>query len=188
MTADPPTELPPTAGPPRTTTRQWLGGLLAAVLLSVAVVGLIVWFAMTFVMQGCGASVPCETADRTAPPTSPGPSRTDWPLQEAVTPGGILCGRHDAARCAAAIQLVRDAHPDDVARAWAIVVDDVCDPRVICDRLYPFATAVVLVPRPDAAGTPVSFLVVGLGDWPERIEGNAGPLPPHIVAMIESLS
>lgn len=169
------------------TARQWLLGLGFVGLVSVAVVAGGIWLAFTFLFQGCGTGPSCQATNRSTPAVSSVPQPSERPLPEGV-PGGILCGRHDPARCAATIDVVRQVHPEAVATAWAIVVDDVCDPRAICDRLYPFDSIVVLVPEPGRPGAPVSFQVVGLGDWPERIEGNAGPLPAHILAMIDSLS
>jgi len=99
----------------------------------------------------------------------------------------VVCGRLDAQPCEAAIDLVREAHPRDVAAAWAIVVDDVCPPTMLCDRLYPFDSVVVLVPSPGLSADPLAFEVVGLDDKPERAEAWTGSLPPHIVALIQSL-
>jgi hypothetical protein len=86
-----------------------------------------------------------------------------------------------------AIDLVAEGRPQDVAAAWAIVVDDVCDPAVICDRLYPFMSAVVLVPPPGSSADLRAFLVVGLGDAPELVDPWTGALPKHITALVASI-
>jgi len=91
------------------------------------------------------------------PPISPGPSvAVTSPTSTAVVAGAsasptvapppaITC-RLSADTCAKAIGLVRQSHAEDVAQAHAIVVADVCPPSVLCDRLYPFDSLVVLVP------------------------------------------
>lgn len=121
---------------------------------------------------------------------SPSSTRTPTPTQApTVAPAPIVvCGRIAAEPCEKAIGLVREGHPREVAAAWAIVVDDVCAPTVICDRLYPFMSAVVLVPRPGSSTEPQPFLVVGKDYWPERVEAWTGTLPKHIVALIQGVA
>ena len=99
----------------------------------------------------------------------------------------VACGRLNPETCKHSIELVREAHPEEVAAAWAIVVDDICDPGWVCDRLHSFMSAVVLVPEPGTSDRPRSYLVVGEDYTPERILGPAEPLPGHIVALIDSL-
>ena len=99
----------------------------------------------------------------------------------------IACGRHDPEPCQLAIEVVSDEHPAEVDAADAIVVDDVCPPTVICDRLYPFMSAVVLVTADGAGKSWRAYLVVGDGYVPERVFGPAETLPAHILEMIADL-
>jgi hypothetical protein len=84
--------------------------------------------------------------------------------------------------CQKAIGLVGGTHPVEVAEALAIVVADVCPPTAVCDRLYPFDSIVVLVPRVGASWAQVAFRVVGK-DGPERIESWSGAIPQHAALL-----
>lgn len=141
-----------------------------------------------------GPSAPGPTAKPTlagASTGSPSPTSTTTPTlvpAGAAEPTVIWC-RLTIQSCTTAIDLVREGHPGEVAAAWAIVVADVCPPTVVCDRLYPFMSAVVLVPPPGGSVDPRPFLVVGKDYRPERVDENGiGPIPEHIAAMIRTLS
>jgi hypothetical protein len=95
----------------------------------------------------------------------------------------VNCAGITAESCQKAIGLVRDTHPLEVAEAIAIAVADVCPPTVVCDRLYPFDSIVVLVPPARASWAQVGFQVVGI-DGPERVEPWSGALPQHIAALL----
>jgi hypothetical protein len=132
--------------------------------------------------------VPPSAAAPTIAPTSSAraaepsaPAKVE-PATVAPSPS-VNCGRIGAESCQKAIGLVRDTQPLEVAAALAIVVDDVCPPPVICDRLYPFDSIVVLVPPATASWAQVAFEVVGL-DGPERVEPWSAALPQHVVALL----
>jgi hypothetical protein len=133
-------------------------------------------------MGTLGSDMASASAMGTTSPTS----SVAQASHEITNPGGVLCGRLGPATCRSAIELVRTAHPADVARAWAIVVDDICPPRTACDRLYPFDSLVVLVPEPRSRDRHV-FEVVGLGEQPERVLPSAAPIPPFLEAVIQAL-
>ena len=132
-----------------------------------------------------GASSASPSSTRTPTPTQ---APTVVPAPTVAPAPIVVCGRIAAEPCDKAIGLVREGHPREVAAAWAIVVDDVCAPTVICDRLYPFMSAVVLVPTPGSSTEPQPFLVVGKDYWPERVEAWTGTLPKHIVALIQGVA
>jgi len=78
------------------------------------------------------------------------------------------------------------ARPDDLSQIPLIVVDDVCAPTVLCDRLYPFDSLVVFVTAgADTTGW-YGFEVTGLKD---DAPTNAKPKqdqgwPQHIVDLV----
>lgn len=115
-----------------------------------------------------------------------GPFDSFVPATPAATASRIVCGRLAEAPCMEAIEIVRDAHPAEVAAAWAIVVDDTCPPTVSCDRMYAFMSAVVLVPEPGSPAPPRWYLVVG-SDGPERLERSDYPMPAHIDELVQAL-
>jgi len=115
------------------------------------------------------------------------PPTERWaPRAPTGTEPTILCGRHDEDRCHRAVDLVAAEAPAAVAAASAIVVDDACAQYVLCDRFYPFMSVVVLVPA-DRTVEPLPFLVVGTDYWPEEVREWAGPLPEHVVELVESV-
>jgi hypothetical protein len=158
-------------------------GVVAIVLATVAL-GPLVAGPTTTGPTTTGSTVTASIALPTSVATE-GPTRDPTAASSPM----VVCRRLDPQVCETAIGLVRRGHAGDVAAAWAIVVDDVCAPTVICDRLYPFDSVVVLVPPPGSSADPRPFLVVGKSYLPERVEeGWSGPIPGHILAMIQTLS
>ena len=125
---------------------------------------------------------PSGTATPSAPTSSPRAAEPSVPSTAAASPT-VTCTGITAESCQKAIGLVRDTYPLEVAEALAILVVDVCPPTVACDRLYPFDSIVVLVPRAGASWAQVALRVVGQGD-PERVEAWSGALPQHIAALL----
>lgn len=81
--------------------------------------------------------------------------------------------------------MARAGHEAEVAGATRIVVDDICSPTVICDRLYPFDSVVVFVTAgADTTGW-YAFNVVGLEyNAPTKAEPWLGDLPAHVVQRL----
>jgi hypothetical protein len=125
---------------------------------------------------------PSATANPSAPTSSPRAAERSISATAAPSPT-VICAGITAESCQKAIGLVRNTHPLEIAGALAIVVADVCPPTVACDRLYPFDSIVVLVPRAGASWARAAFRVVGTGD-PERVEAWSGALPQHIAALL----
>lgn len=98
----------------------------------------------------------------------------------------VLCGRLDLDRCAAAIALVRSLDPSRVDTAAFVAVDDACPPSAACDRRYPFDSLVVLPSTTNVGVLWDAYEVVGLAQEPEEVMPYAGPLPPHILALLGS--
>jgi hypothetical protein len=98
----------------------------------------------------------------------------------------IVCGRIDREDCEASIAIVRGQHEAPVESARAIVVDDSCPPTMACDRAYPFAVLVVLMPV-NANEAIQAFQVVGT-DGPEEIVGSSPFIPQHIQDLISTVS
>ena len=153
----------------RSSTPTQLGAVLAVAI--VLVTSITVLTAGRLPIADVG-SVPTATNST----TNPTPSRAQI----------MNCGRYDQDVCLAAISIVASEYRDEANAAAAIVVDDVCDPQVICDRLYPFMAAVVLVRSLADTSDAVSYLVVGR-NGPEKLMGSAEPLPSHIIRLVEAL-
>ena len=132
------------------------------------------------------ADTPPVTPIASAPliaPASSAPASEPTATPTAAASPAVICGRTEARDCEKAIDLVRAAHPREVAEAFAIVVDDVCPPGMMCKRRYRFDSLVVLVPRPGASGAQLAFEVFG-SKGPERVETWPDALPAHIVALV----
>jgi hypothetical protein len=132
-----------------------------------------------------GMAGPGPTSSEPTSPTSGLESQSAPPV---ATVPVIVCGRLDPDPCHAAIELVRQADPKRVEAATAIVVDDVCAPTVLCDRLYPFDALVVLVASSGGPTESHVYQVVGLDYQPERVEAWAGPVPAHITALVQGVT
>lgn len=115
-------------------------------------------------------------------PTSTSPVVIGATSPTAAAPA-VTCGRIPADSCDRAIDLVRDGHQSEVVHASAIVVDDVCPPTVICDRLYPFDSIVVIVAAEGVLGDPLTLRVFGT-DGPESVRAWQGGLPRHVVLLL----
>ena len=111
---------------------------------------------------------------------SPSPALIDADLAFSPT---MICGRIGDDACKEAIDLVAAVDSVEVHRATAIVVDDTCPPRVLCDRRWPFDVLVVLVRPEEVGGDVLTFSVTGV-DGPEAVHPWAGELPAHIAALV----
>jgi hypothetical protein len=121
-------------------------------------------------------------------PATPASGLESQSAPPVATAPVIVCGRLDTDPCHAAIELVRQVDLKRVEAATAIVVDDVCAPTILCDRLYPFDALVVLVSSSGAPAESHAYQVVGLDYQPERVEAWEGPIPPHIAALVQGVS
>ena len=148
----------------------------------VAAVGLV---ALIAVAGPLGTARPVPTMSE---PSTPASGLGSPPVPPVATVPVIVCGRLGSDPCHAAIELVRQADPTRVEAAAAIVVDDVCAPTIICDRLYPFDALVVLVASSGTSAESHAYQVVGLDYEPERVEGWEGPIPAHIAALVQGVS
>lgn len=126
--------------------------------------------------------VPSATTPSSAPTPTPRAAEPSKPATAVASPA-VHCAGVTAESCQKAIGLVRDAHPREVAEAFAIVVADVCPPTVVCDRLYPFDSIVVLVPPASSPWAQVALEVVGK-DGPERVDSWSGAVPQHVAALL----
>lgn len=130
---------------------------------------------------GCTTTVPTPTS----PPDAPAPTLlvfvTPEPMlaQSPGPPAALVCQGVDP-DCDKAIELVRAVNPADLAAADTIVIADVCPPDVLCDRLWAFDSFVVLI---QAGSVLAAYEVTGVSG-PEAVRPVAGPLPPHIVALV----
>jgi hypothetical protein len=121
-------------------------------------------------------------------PTTPASGLGSQSAPPVATVPVIVCGRLDPDPCHAAIELVRQAEPERVEAAAAIVVDDLCAPTVLCDRLYPFDVLVLLVSSSGVLAESHAYQVVGLDYQPERVEAWEGPIPAHIAALVQGVT
>jgi hypothetical protein len=139
---------------------------------------------LTLTLAACSNTPPIGPAP-SVPVTSPTQTPVVAPASASptVAPSPAITCRLSADACAKAIGLVRQSHPLDVAQAHAIVVADVCPPSVVCDRLYPFDSLVVLVPLAQARAAAIAFEVTGI-NGPERVEPFSQALPAHIAALV----
>jgi hypothetical protein len=104
---------------------------------------------------------------------------------DAIEPT-LACGQINQEDCEASVEIVRGQDAAAVDGARAIVVDDVCAPTMICDRVYPFHVLVVLIPV--NTDEPIqAFNVVG-SDGPEEILASPPSIPPHIQDLIATVS
>lgn len=119
------------------------------------------------------------------PSISPSVGMTDSAVTARPSSAPIVtCSGVSAEGCSAAVALVQRAYPGEFARTARVVVADSCPPPTICDRVFPFDAYAVLI-APDG-GYLRALRVVG-DTGPERIlEESAGPLPPHVVALIDA--
>ena len=126
-----------------------------------------------------GASVAPSPTVSTAPATGPLP---------VISPV-VDCGRIGADACEQAIVLSRAVGGPELAGASRIVVDDVCSPAVICDRLYPFDSLVVFVTAgADTTGW-IAYEATGLEyNLPTSATRWLGDLPTHIVQRLVAAS
>jgi hypothetical protein len=130
------------------------------------------------------------------PTASPAPTVLAVPTTAAATPldptpvltpgqtltPTVTCAGVGDETCKEMVTLVRRAYPAQVAAASAIIVADTCPPTGVCDRLYPFDAAVVVVPA--AKADAVLALHVFGRDKPERVESWQGALPAHVAALV----
>ena len=131
---------------------------------------------------GPPASRALSSAMAAMPSGSPAP-----PTSSAEpAPAQIVCGRISRQGCQAVIDLAAAAYPGQVAAAWAIVMDDTCQPSAVCDRMFAFDAAVVVLSPPGAQGPLTSLEVVGRAG-PERVLAAAGGIPAHVQTLIHSL-
>jgi hypothetical protein len=97
------------------------------------------------------------------------------------------CGRIEPAACERSIALVRASDEPGLGGATLIVVDDICAPGVMCDRMYPFDSIVVFVTAGgDTTGWYV-FHAFGLdAKVPTQAERWWEEVPHHIEARIRA--
>jgi hypothetical protein len=138
----------------------------------------------TDIPAGPSVSVPSASV-APSPPASAPPASGGSASLGMLPPAIAGCGRISPAPCARAIALARTGNEAEVDDATRIVVDDVCSPTVICDRLYPFDSVVVFVTAgADTTGW-YAFEVVGLDyDAPTTAEPWIGDLPAHVVEVL----
>jgi hypothetical protein len=120
-----------------------------------------------------------------SPPASAPPASGDSASPGMLPPAIAECGRVSPAACARAIVLARAGNEAEVAGATRIVVDDVCPPTVMCDRIYPFDSVVVFVTAgADTTGW-YAFEVVGPDyDAPTKAQPWMADLPAHVVELL----
>jgi hypothetical protein len=134
---------------------------------------------------GAAASAWTPTPSPTMPPTvTPGMTPTPDPF--AGLGPAVFCGRIKAEWCDGAIALVRAQHPDEVAAAFAILVDDVCPPQVMCDRQYAFASSVVLLPRSREVEESIQLVVGNSG--PELVLSTEDRIPDHMLPLVRAVA
>jgi hypothetical protein len=104
-----------------------------------------------------------------------------------IAPGVFAdCGRIVPAACEKAIALARAGNEADLVGTTLIVVDDICAPEVICDRMFPFDSIVVFVTSGGDTTGWYAYHVVGLGDMPTQAERWQEEVPRHIEARIRA--
>lgn len=84
-----------------------------------------------------------------------------------------------APNCTLAVEMVRAAHPDLVAAAWAVEVMALCPPGADCDG-PPYSIAVVLLAPPTSSAGWLAYHVTGLRG-PVSIAGVAVDVPDHVL-------
>lgn len=124
------------------------------------------------VLPGIAASgTPAPPVAVTPVPTAPsaGPSNV------------VTCGRFEPFVCGGVLMALAADHADELSVASRIVIDDVCPPDAICDRQYPFAALVVVVP-PEGIEAAIVYLVTGK-DGPEEVAASTEPISRHMAAQ-----
>ena len=134
------------------------------------------------------ASVPASQsppAPSSIPPSAP--SSPESPSTTEIAPGVLAdCGRIAADACAQAIALARAGNEADLVGTTLIVVDDICAPEVMCDRMFPFDSIVVFVTAGGDTTGWYAYHVVGPGDVPTQAERWQEEIPRHIVERIRA--
>ena len=132
------------------------------------------------------------SASEPAPPSSPVPpaipvSAPESPAITEIAPGVLAdCGRIEPVACEKAIALARTGNEADLVGTTLIVVDDICAPEVMCDRMFQFDTIVVFVTAGGDTTGWYAYHVVGLGDMPTQAERWQEEVPRHLEARIRA--
>ena len=158
-----------------------IGSLLGvvAVLAWVAVIGL-------GASPSPGPSAPAASAAVAPPPPAAVPV-DPAAAGNAPPPEFVDCGRSAPDACAQAIALARAGNEAVLRGTTHIVVDDICAPEILCDRMYPFDSMVVFITAgADTTGW-IAFHAFGRDarmptdaePWPEEI-------PAHVVDRIRA--
>jgi hypothetical protein len=163
--------------------------------LLLAAVGILVFVAVV----GLGGPPPATdpspsvaSASVPASPSSPAPSSIppaapESPSMTEIAPGVMAdCGQIGPAACERAIALARAGNEGDLVGTTLIVVDDICAPEVMCDRMFPFDSIVVFVTAGGDTTGWYAFHVVGTNDMPEKAERWQDDIPRHIVDRIRA--
>lgn len=97
------------------------------------------------------------------------------------------CGQIGRAACEQAIALARAGNEGDIVGTTLIVVDDICAPDVMCDRMFPFDSIVVFVTAGGDTTGWYAYHVVGTdAGVPEKAERWQDQIPSHIEARIRA--
>jgi hypothetical protein len=165
-----------------------IGILLAAVvvLAFVALVGLGSPAARTD-PTASAASASGPSSPPSPAPSSILPAAPEIPTTTEIAPGVFAdCGHIRADACAKAIELARAGNEGDLVGTTLIVVDDICAPEVMCDRMFQFDSIVVFVTAGGDTTGWIAYHVVGLGDMPTQAERWQEEVPRHIEARIRA--
>ncbi len=133
---------------------------------------------------GVATPVPAVTATPTPAPVVSAP---ESPSTTEIAPGVLAdCGRIGPAACEQAIALARVGNEADLVGTTLVVVDDICAPQVMCDRMFAFDSIVVFVTAGGDTTGWYAFHVVGLDDVPTQAERWQDEVPHHIVERIRA--
>lgn len=169
-----------------------IGVLLAAVvvLAFVALVGLGAPPAASPSASVASASFPPSPSSPAPSSLAPLPAESApaGPAASEIEPGVFAdCGPISADACALAIELARAGNEADLIGTTLIVVDDICAPEVMCDRMFAFDSIVVFVTAGGDTTGWYAYQVVGLdAKVPTQAERWQDEIPAHIVDRIRA--
>jgi len=164
-------------------------GILLAVVVVLAIVAIVGLGAPPAATDPTPSAAPGSVAAATSLPASSPipPSAPESPSTTEIAPGVLAdCGRIAPVACEQAIALARAGNEADLVGTTHIVVDDICPPEVMCDRMFPFDSIVVFVTAGGDTTGWLAYHVVGLGDMPTQAERWWEEVPRHIEARIRA--
>jgi hypothetical protein len=135
-----------------------------------------------------GATAPVPATKPAVASSSTPTAAPASPSMKEIAPGVMAdCGRIEPAACERSIALARAGNEADVGSATLVVVDDLCAPDVMCDRMFPFDSVVVFVTAGGDTTGWYAFHAFGLdASMPTQAERWEDEIPRHIVDRIRA--